>query len=86
MHASREDVDGGGLMSYRAYETDSYRCVAIYVDKILTGAKPSDLPIEQADQIRTGDRSQDGEADRSDDSAARAGASGYSHQVGDAMA
>jgi len=47
MHTFREWVEAGGLMSYGANFPDSFRRAADFVDKILRGAKPADIPVEQ---------------------------------------
>jgi putative ABC transport system substrate-binding protein len=52
MFGARENVEAGGLMSYAPDFDELYRRSAIYIDKILRGAKPADLPVEQASKYQ----------------------------------
>jgi ABC-type uncharacterized transport system substrate-binding protein len=52
MFVARENVQAGGLMSYDADRHDLIRRAAVYIDKILKGAKPAELPVEQASKYQ----------------------------------
>jgi putative ABC transport system substrate-binding protein len=52
MFQQREYVAAGGLMSYGADFADLTRRAAVYIDKILKGAQPADLPVEQASRYQ----------------------------------
>ena len=69
-------MEDGGLMSYATSFTDLSRRAATYVDKILKDAKPADIPVEQPEKFEFIIESQNRQADRPDDSAECAGASG----------
>ena len=47
IHERNEFVEAGGLVSYSSVDAESFRRAAVYVDKILKGAKPAELPVEQ---------------------------------------
>ena len=47
MHGLREEVEAGGFMSYGPVSADNWRRATTFVDRLLRGAKPGDLPVEQ---------------------------------------
>jgi putative ABC transport system substrate-binding protein len=51
IYGYREHAEAGGLMSYGSSLPDAYRQIARFTDKILKGAKPAELPVEQSDKF-----------------------------------
>ena len=64
VYPRRVYVESGGLVSYGFDVVDQFHRAAGYVDRILKGEKPADLPVQAADQIRAGDQPQDREGAR----------------------
>ena len=54
MYASREDAEAGGLIGYGVDPVESYKRAAAYVDRILKGAQPGDLPVQQPTKLELG--------------------------------
>ncbi len=81
MHEGNQYVEAGGLISYAANDADQYRRAAIFVDKILKGTKPADLPVEQPKKFEFVINLKTAKANRSDDSAVGAVSGGQSHKM-----
>src|SRR5262249_27164206 len=81
LYEFRDFVEAGGFMCYGADNRDVYHRVATYVDRILKGAKPADLPVEQPTKLELVINLKTGQGVGSDDPAVGAGASGPGDRV-----
>jgi hypothetical protein len=82
VYYNRLFVEAGGLISYGASTIDPFRRAANYVDRILKGEKPADLPVQAPNQVRDGHQSQDRKGARPEYSAVTARHSRRGHRVG----
>jgi ABC-type uncharacterized transport system substrate-binding protein len=71
----------GALMAYGVNQIEQYRRIAMFIDKILKGANPAELPVRAADEVRAGHQPQDRQGPRPDDPAVGARAGGRSDRV-----
>ena len=81
MYESGQMDEAGGLMSYGASDDESFERAAIYIDKILKGAKPAEPSRRAVDQVRVDIQLKNSQTDRLDDSSQCPGAGGQGHSV-----
>ena len=81
MYERAEEVQAGGLVSYGINSADMYRRAATYVDKILKGRTPAELPVEQPTKFELIVNLKAARADRADDSTERTSAGGPGHKI-----
>ena len=82
MYPDSRFTDAGGLMSYGPNNAERYRRAAYFVDRILKGARPSDLPVEQPTKFELVINLKAAQANRLDDSAEGPDVGGQSYRVG----